>query len=656
MAEQFRIDTVVNAEGVAPGVAATVDGLKQVEQQTAATAAAAGQLTAEQKAAAEQARLYALAVAQLKSQDEAAAIRQIVAGLMAERAGLGEVTDAEMGVLDATKQVSNQQVETGETANRMIEHMSSIRGSRMAAMEFFETLQGGGTTIEGITNLMRLFILTSDLNPVMLAFAGVALALTGLIAKHDDAKTSVEGQKTAEEELGAASEKAAEKRIAAIGTVIDAFGRMMDQEARFNDALDRQEKYNQQAITDTNNLIAARTRLAVAELEGQRQVALGNAKSKDEADAINMRYNDLIAGKKSQSNADILANKVTASAEEIGAQVGDQARTSDSLREAQDELQKRRDNALSAQQSAADLGVLPDATGSYKEVQKLLGDQEAALIQALNAKPRDQNLKHEVEDTGAKLRAADHADDETVALQKAEQKLNPVIDRLQKHFDDLSTSLEKARTDNQVLQVEQATAAREAATAALKEKQAAAADAAKEAYNERQAKRKADVENWQKELGEGGIDPAIKAILQRNIAANAIAGDQDNLTTNSKTLSDAEKIELQGNIRAQQTGERVDADNDQRSKVNSKTQPAGPGADPTVYDQLQTSVDQTATALKQSGGHEKLVASFNKLLDLQDKATLLISNLAASSDSRLVAMAQRLSDCEAKLRVHDNHG
>jgi hypothetical protein len=340
----------------------------------------------------------------------------------------------------------------------------------------------------------------------------------------------------------------------------------------------------------------------------------------------------------------------------LGAQVGDQARTSNSLAEARDELQKRRDNASSAQQKAADLGVLPDAAGSYKDVQKSLGYQEAALIQALNAKPRDQNLKHEVEDTGAKLRAADHADDETEGLQKAEQKLNPVIDRLQKHFDDLSTSLEKARTDNQVLQVEQATAAQEAKTAELKEKQATAADAAREAFNERQAKRKADVENWQKELGEAGIDPAIKAILQRNIAANAIAGDQDNLTTNSRTLSDAEKIELQGNIRAQQTGERVDTYNDQKTKVNPKTQPAGPGADPTAYDQLQRSVDQTATALKQSGGHEKLVASFNKIIDLQDKATLLISNLAASSDSRLVAMAQRLSDCEAKLRIHDNHG
>ena len=95
---------------------------------------------------------------------------------------------AASGDLNDTLEATSAQMEGNKkSAHGFLEELGGARESRRIAIELFETMQGGGTTIEGLTGLMRTFLLTTDaLAPELAVLAGVGLALGGLLAAHWD--------------------------------------------------------------------------------------------------------------------------------------------------------------------------------------------------------------------------------------------------------------------------------------------------------------------------------------------------------------------------------------------------------------------------------------------------------------------------------------
>jgi hypothetical protein len=487
-ADEYQIKVSVDASGVGSGVDTTVEGLKQIKTETG---------------------------------------------------GIGEAAD-----------------DASEKTSKLTEELGGMRESQRVAHDLYDIIAGAGEGslaggIQGATGLLRVFLATSEgFNPIFLAFTIVGAALAGIVAQHEKVKGSAAESKKAEEDLGEASKDASEKRIAAIGRVVDAFGGLMQSEDNYHDALDREAGYYQKAIEDTEKLIAARTKLAVAELEHQRQIALGNAKSKDDVDAINERYKNLIEGVENQSNADILQKKVQGSAQDIADKVGDQNRVKEELGPVQDELQSHRDATAQAQQAATAAGVLPDAAGSYAEIRKELGKQLDGLVQESKARPYDSGISEQVYEVGKKSQAANRADDYTQGLAKWEALLDPAIDKLTKKFDDLGSAIDRAKTDNQILQTEQATAAQTAQTKALADQQAQLLAAATGAYENQRAQLEARVKEQETQQS----NPSLSAD-QKTAGRASIEGLQAQIAQlqldNARilNLSDAEKIGLRSDVK-----------------------------------------------------------------------------------------------------------
>jgi hypothetical protein len=103
---------------------------------------------------------------------------------------------------DAAKTVGDESDVASTKGNRLMEDLGNRRGSQRAAMELFEVLRGGGSTIEGLTGLLRMFLLTAEgLDPMLLIVGAVSLALTGLIAKHEDVSKKTKGSTDATNDL-----------------------------------------------------------------------------------------------------------------------------------------------------------------------------------------------------------------------------------------------------------------------------------------------------------------------------------------------------------------------------------------------------------------------------------------------------------------------
>jgi len=521
---------------------------------------------------------------------------------------------ADQAVADLGK-IKDTATDAGAGITNSLDNRRAVTHALRGLMELRE---GGTMALAGLAS--EAFVATEAFETMLGPLAPFLLTLSLIasigIPMFERMRGAVKENKTAEEDLGKASEEASKKRIEAIGAVISKFGEAVKAEMAYNEELTKEAQYTQKEFDDTEKLITAKTKLAVQELELQRQVALGHAKTAEEVTAINERYKNLIEGTKSQGDAQVLDAKINASAQDIADKEGERRRAQEELAPLEQERQSHRDATRQAQDEAAALGVNPDATGSYADVAKDLGKQLDAAIKASEADPRNQDKKHLVDDLGAKQAAANKANDYTEGLKKWEEVLNPPIDKLSAQVEALSSAIATARADNQILQIEQQGASVAAKTATLAEQQAAAKEAAKTAFEEFKAEKENDIKAAQTKKGDPNLSADDKAALEARIdglQAQIADYQLQHAGPNELDLSEPEKTTLRGDIRADQ-GKAVHAIGSQQQKSETAA--------------LKREIDELKKQLAARPDHESLkpfIAAAERQGDLATEAAQLQS-------------------------------
>ena len=223
-------------------------------------------------------------IAQSRASDELARVREQLEAVgrsatdAAEQQQKGQ-EDAASSSGDLTYALETQETQledNTEKGSKFIEEMGGMRGSRRTALELFEVLQGGGDTISGLTGLMREFILTSSAieGPIGLAFAGIALSLTGLIARHEDHAKAIKDDADATGKLKDAAD-----------SYIKAYTDSLDKIAQKQAAQLKVEQQITAEIASRGDLLKAQIALdeRASELKLQQQYILDSSTTTDPA-------------------------------------------------------------------------------------------------------------------------------------------------------------------------------------------------------------------------------------------------------------------------------------------------------------------------------------------------------------------------------------
>jgi len=409
---EYRIKAVIDASGALSGATEMVGAQKRMADGTDAAAAAARALTAAQQAAGAAAEtlksgaagaagqgvgplgtlttstaraLEAFGVSEERVSASARlmgtnleiagrAIVQMEQSKLADelervRTGLEENAAAAQSAAESTGQLNNQQQESsddGYTDNlesisaqlednqkkgaNFTQEMGKMRESRRVAIELFETMEGGGHTIEGLTGLMRTLILTTDmLAPEYAALVAIGLALAGIVAAHEKTKDSAD-EVAASTAVAADETKRFDDNLKDLAK--DNFWPVMaDQAKTFTAELENQIKALDIIQKAEDQLRDAKTALKLANLDVQEQIAL-DGKSGPEADQIRARYTSdkdevRAQAEREKSEAEIDAAKkrvddleklIAAKDAEVTAATADASRTSSNVHAAQKSL------------------------------------------------------------------------------------------------------------------------------------------------------------------------------------------------------------------------------------------------------------------------------------------------------------------------------
>jgi len=346
---EYRIKAVIDASDAVAGATETVGSLNKVAAGTDAAASASEGLNAAQKALAASAAILqarnqagitqvaelgeisnrtadALAAYGIKEEQVSASARlmgtnlEIAARAMVQieqskladeldrvRTGLEANADAAKAAADGTANLTQQQQDGSDdqyTDNlesisaqlednqkkgaKFTEEMGKMRESRRVAIELFETMEGGGHTIEGVTGLMRTLILTTDaLAPEYAALVAIGLALAGIAAAHYKTKEAADDV-AASTAVAADETKRFDDNLKDLAK--DNVWQGMAGEARkYTEELQAQAKALDTIQKAQDQLRDAKTALRLATLDTQEQQDL-NGKSGAEAEQIRARY------------------------------------------------------------------------------------------------------------------------------------------------------------------------------------------------------------------------------------------------------------------------------------------------------------------------------------------------------------------------------
>jgi hypothetical protein len=260
---------------------------------------------------------------------------------------------------------------------KMVEEAGTMQESRRLMAGLFDTMEGGGRSIEGATDLMRFFLLTvTDLNPVMLGATIILGSIAAALVRHSQA---ADGAKKSTDDLKEAWKEATAELDSDLKEIED--GKFWDGQLAAAKQVTAEITAQATAVgvlhTAEDKLAAAKKEQALADLSLREQKAL-QGKTGDEAEDIKRGYG--------YERSEIEANS-------------QQQRDALELQRAKDNLamQKRLAEAKQRETDAtvdSSLRTFADAKGAKLSVAELPSDYEAA-------RDRQEDYQYRIKNVGA---------------------------------------------------------------------------------------------------------------------------------------------------------------------------------------------------------------------------------------------------------------
>ncbi len=565
--------------------------------------------------------------------------------------------EAEVGnVIDATGQKAKI---ASEETNELLKHLGGMRSGKVAAMELFETMQGGGDTIAGLTNIMRLFALTSMefLGPVGLAFAGVGLALAALVAKHDEHKKAAEESAKASEEFAKKQDEISKKKAdEAIKRETDALRDLLKAQKDMDAEYGIQAGYAVQAIKDLEARTEATKKLQIAQMEQAKQEELAKATSQGERDRIEAKYKGMEAGVSDKAEGDKYKEQYDAFVVQATS-ANDERRAAQEQRannqRAFDDLKKKADDTAA---HAADLGVTPDESGSFEDAYKTAKDENHAATQTYNQDLADKRPPAQIQtdfdkviETIPKVRAAFDAmtaqksfEQQSKPLTDSIKSLDDKIDKLTAEYDHVLSQRATADVEHQANQADAGAKATADADAARKKKIEDDARDAEAALDVKRQQLQALLENprntdRQKASLQQQIDELDQQKLINEKNTKIATGD---IAPGSNQARDydarAAAIGAKGDAGIQKAEDK-DADSQLAALMSEATAAVKASKNPALEAELKAFIDATKND------------PLTRALDLMQVLAQLQASLGARHNSALDAMQKQLNDLAAQL-------